>query len=231
MSNNSFFPASEDAQLVWLSHYALKLPMMGPLCSLSNDEITATLKDLMYYVWMLQTWHPATRRDAIGATSHKQLMVSGAGTENVFHPQPTLFPDAPQAPAPGIQKRLFAQIARIKTCLSYTDIIGQDLGIMAVSSSVQHLVPEFTLSVEQGAMGSQVRVDFKKYGHDGIWIESRINGGEWKFLAVSTIKPYFDTSALLAGNSHETREYRLRWWDKSVAQGEWSAVLGVVLGN
>jgi hypothetical protein len=231
MPSNSFFPTSEDAQLVWLSHYALKLPTNGSICGVSAEELTATQKDLNYYIWMLQHWHPATRRDAMSATSHKQLMVSGAGTDTVTHPQPTLFPDAPSSTTPGIQKRLFAQIARIKTNVNYTDIIGQDLGIVATSSSIQYLTPEFTATVEQGATGSQVRLDFIKHGHEGIWIEVRINGGEWKFLAVSTIKPYFDASPLAAGNNHEAREYRLRWWDKSVAHGEWSAVQAVVLGS
>jgi len=231
MTSNSFFPSTEDAQLVWLSHYVLKLPINGPICGIAADEITATQKDLAYYIWMLQNWHPATRRDAIGATSHKQLMINGIGNDNVQHPQPTLFPDAPTATTPGIQKRLFGQIARIKTSLNYTDIIGQDLGITIVPSSVQYLVPEFTLSVEQGAIGSQVRLDFTKHGHDGIWIESRVNGGEWKFLAVNTIKPYLDMSPLAAGSSHEAREYRMRWWDKSLAHGEWSAIQGVVVGN
>jgi len=231
MPTNNFFPTSEDAQLVWLSHYALKLPINGPICGLIADEVLSTQKDLSYYIWMLQNWHPATRRDALGATSHKQLMVNGAGTENVPHPQPTLFPDAPPATTPGIQKRLFAQISRIKTNSNYTDIIGQDMGIIGISSTVQYLTPEFTASVEQGATGSQVRLDFMKHGHDGIWIESRINGGEWKFLSVSTIKPYLDVSPLATGNSHEAREYRMRWWDKSVAHGEWSGVQVAVLGS
>jgi len=231
MTSNSFFPASEDTQLVWLSHYALKLRANGPICGVTPDELTATQKDLSYYIWMLQNWHPATRRDAVGATSFKQLMVSGTGSENVSHPQPTLFTDAPQATTPGIQKRLFAQIARIKTHANYTDMIGQDLGIIGISSTVQYLTPEFTATVEQGATGRQVRLDFIKHGHEGVWIESRINGGEWKFVAVSTVKPYFDISPLADGNNHESREYRLRWWDKSVAQGEWSAVQGVVLGG
>ena len=231
MPTNNFFPTSEDSQLVWLSHYSLKLPVNGPICGVLADEITATQKDLSYYIWMLQNWHPATRRDALGATSYKQLMVNGTGTDNVQHPQPTLFPDAPPATTPGIQKRLFAQISRIKTNPNYTDIIGQDMGIIGISSSVQYLTPEFTASVEQGATGSQVRLDFMKHGHDGIWIENRINGGEWKFLSVSTIKPYLDVSPLATGNNHEAREYRMRWWDKSVAHGEWSGVQAAVLGS
>ena len=74
-------------------------------------------------------------------------------------------------------------------------------------------------------------IDFKKYGHDGIWIESRINGGEWAFLAIDTVKPYYDERPLAPGNTHETREYRMRWWDKSEAHGEWSSVQKAVVGG
>ena len=129
-----------------------------------------------------------------------------------------------------MQKRLSSQIVRIKASPNYTDVIGHDLGIIAASNSVEHLIPEPTVSVELGKNGSRVRIDFNKYGHDGIWIECRINGGDWVFIGVDTIKPYYDERPLATGNTHETREYRLRWWDKSVAHGEWSAVQLVVIG-
>ena len=109
MYTNSFFPATEADQVIWLSHYALRLPLIGPLCDISPDEITSTL--------------------------------------------------------------------------------------------------------------------------DGIFIESRINNGDWVFLAIDTIKPYYDERPLTPGNTHETREYRMRWWDKSIAHGEWSAIEHVVLGS
>ena len=69
-----------------------------------------------------------------------------------------------------------------------------------------------------------------KYGHDGVWIEGRINGGDWAFFAINTLKTYYDERPLAEGNTHETREYRLRWWDKSVAHGEWSNILSVMVG-
>jgi hypothetical protein len=44
MNTNSFFPLAEAGQLiVWLSHYALKLPIHDPVCGISADEITGTL--------------------------------------------------------------------------------------------------------------------------------------------------------------------------------------------
>ena len=231
MTTHTFFPSTEDGQIVWLSHYALKLPIDGPGCGITAEEITGTLVDITYWVWMLQYWHPASQRDAKEDTAHKQMMISGTGSGSVVHPQPSPFPNPPPTPAPGMQKRLFSQIVRIKASPNYTEAIGHDLGIIGASNSVEHPIPEATVTVELGETGSRVRINFKKYGHDGIWIESRINGGDWAFLAVDTVKPYLDERPLSPGNSHETREYRLRWWDKSIAHGEWSAVQQVVVGT
>jgi hypothetical protein len=208
----------------------LKLPIDGPACDISAKEITNTQADILYYVWLLQHWHPAVQRDAKEATAYKQLMINGSGSEEASYPQSTTFPPPPLMSVPGIQKRLFSQIARIKVSLNYTETIGHDLGIIAATNSVEHPVPEYTITVELGATGSRVRMDFKKYGYDGIWIESRINGGDSAFLAIDTVKPYYDERPLAPGNTQETREYHLRWWYKSEVHGEWSAVQKVVLG-
>ncbi len=230
MTNNTYFPSMEADQIIWLSHYAVKIPINGPLCNISAVEITATLLDVQFYIWLLQHWYPSTQLDAKEATAYKLLELGGSGDVVIDYPKPTVFVTTPVAVKPGIQKRLFSQINRIKASLSYNDAIGQDLGIIGTPDTSSHLVPDFTLTAELGVGISRARIDYNKYGHDGIWIESRINAGEWGFLAIHTIKPYFDERPLAAGNLHETREYRLRWWDKSLPQGEWSAVQKVVLG-
>jgi hypothetical protein len=230
MSTSHFFPTTESAQIIWLTHYALQLPVNGPTCGIGNEEITNTQTDITSYFFMLQQWHPASQRDGKEFTAHKQLMIFGSGSVPLPYPQPTLFPNPPPASIPGIQKRLFSQIARIKASPNYTEVIGKDLGIIAIPDTVEHPVPEFWLTAEFGLETPQVRIDFTKYGHEGIWIESRINEGEWAFLAIDTVKPYLDKRPLIAGNTLETREYRLRWWDKSEAHGEWTGVQKAILG-
>ena len=231
MSGGSFYPNKEAEQIVWLSNYQLKIPIHGPTCGIGSDELTSTDLDLHYAIWMLQHWHPATQNDAKESTRHKSYMLNALGTETATHPQPTQFPDPPPIPAPGILKRLFSQVARLKASLNFNDVIGQDLGIIAPASSVDHAVPEYTLTGELGPHGPRVRIDYKKYSHDGVWIESRVNGSDWVFLAVTTVKPYYDERPNANGNAHETREYRMRWWDKSEPHGEWSAVQKVVVGG
>jgi hypothetical protein len=222
---------AEADQVVWLSHYALRFPVMGPVCGISPEEITSTLDDISCHIWLMQTWHPALQNDAKKATTFKRHIIEDSSSEIEAYPLASVFTDAPKIVAPGIKKRLLNQVARIKTNLNYTETIGHDLGIIAITNSVDPIAPEPTLTVEQGISGSRVRIDFNKYGHDGIYIESRTNNGDWVFLAIDTVKPYYDERSLATGNSYETREYRMRWWDKSIAHGEWSAVVRVVLGS
>ena len=66
------------------------------------------------------------------------------------------------------------------------------MGIIAIPNTVEYLVPDYSVAVELGADTPIVRIDFKKYGHDGILIECRINDGEWTFLDIYTVKPYLD---------------------------------------
>lgn len=230
MSNSSFFPSTEAGQIVWLTNYSSKLPIHSAACGISDQEVTDTLVDTCYYIWMLQHWHPAVQRDAKESTAHKQLMVGGHSGGSASLPLSSSFPEPPPVPEPGIQKRLFSQVTRIKASANYNGAIGQNLGVIAILNTVDHPVPEFNVTVEMGAAGPRVRIDFKKYGHDGIWIENRTNGSDWAFLAIDTVKPYFDERPLAAGNNHETREYRLRWWDKSEPHGEWSVMQKAVLG-
>ncbi len=231
MPFNTYFPSTHDQQIVWLSHYQLKLPINGLVCGISDQEINDTLIDLTYYIWMLQHWHPSVQRDAKESTAYKTMMVSGSGTETINYPQPTVFSNSPAAPTPGIKNRLTSQINRIKVSLNYTDAIGHDLGIIASANTTEHLVPIPNVLVELGSSGQRVTINFNKYGHDGVWIESRTNGGDWVFLAVDTLTHFYDERPLAAGNIQETREYRLRWWDKSVAHGEWSNVQTALIGS
>jgi hypothetical protein len=83
--------------------------------------------------------------------------------------------------------------------------------------------------VQQGATSQIVRIDFTKFGHKGVYIESRRNTGAWEFLAIDTTKPYLDERPLLAAPAAESREYRLRWWDDD-PNGDWSPVQKVTVG-
>ena len=75
-----------------------------------------------------------------------------------------------------------------------------------------------------------MRLDFTKFNHQGVHIGSRRNNGAWELLGIDTEKPYVDDRPLLAANTPEIREYRLRFWDKGQANGDWSPVQRATVG-
>ncbi len=195
MAHQVFYPTSEGDRIVWLANYQQKITAHGVHCGLSKAEVADTVADLVYYIWVLQVWHPAVQKYMVASTFYKNQLASP--DNGVEHSMPVFpeFPNAPPARPAGILDRLFNQIQRIKMNAGYNDSIGHDLGIIASGAPAEHPYPDFSLSIEQGADNQIVSVGFPKYGHDGVWIEGRRNGGAWEFLAVSNKKPYMDKRA------------------------------------
>lgn len=52
----------------------------------------------------------------------------------------------------------------------------------------------------------------------------------WTVPARAWIVPARDDRALVADGTPESRDYRLRWWDKDEAHGDWSLVQTVLVG-
>jgi hypothetical protein len=234
MANQPYFPRREPDQIPWLNNYRGKIATHGPIVGLSPTQIADTQADLLFYAWLLETWHPQIIRDAEEATAYKKLVANG-GVPNLSPipvPVGTLFP-SPPAPAPrpvGVLTRLFQQIAAIKLAPGYTAPIGQDLKIVGIPAGEGPLVPEYTIHVEDGPSCQCVRLNFTKSGHDGVYIECRRNGGPWEFLGIDTVKPYIDSRPLLVSGTAESREYRMRWWDHGEPHGDWAPVQKASVG-
>lgn len=47
---------------------------------------------------------------------------------------------------------------------------------------------------------------------------------------ISVVKPHLDERPLLAANIPEQRQYRIRYWDKGQANGDYSPVQSVTVG-
>jgi hypothetical protein len=95
---------------------------------------------------------------------------------------------------------------------------------------VEKSAPKFTTAVEQGASSQVVRFTFYKYGHMGVHIEGRRgDAGAWEMLGIDTESPYQDERPLLAAGQPEVREYRMRFWDKGTANGDWTDVASVTV--
>jgi hypothetical protein len=230
MANQAYFPANEADRVVWLTHFSAKLPVHGPDLGLGADEITAAIADIDFYVWLLHTWNPAIQKNSMEATAYKGIIGTGSGSDLVAVPIHAVYDQPPAVRLPGVLPRLFNLVQRIKIAPNYSESVGQNLNVIGSQNSTVHFIPEFTATTERGASFERVKMVFTKYSHDGVSIDSRRNGGDWEYLAIAMVKPWYDERPLLDPKTPEIREYRLRWWDKGDAHGELSPVQKVTVG-
>ena len=230
MLTQSYFPNTEGDRVVWLTNFDTKIQIHATALALNPVELATTLTDIDFYVWVLQTWYPSIQQSALESTAYKLLIGYGTESHVIAVPAHAAITSPAPTPLPGVLTRLFNLIARIKIGTGYTESIGLDLGIVGSVVSSTPQTPEYTVTTERGPEIEQVSISFIKYRHDGVSIYSRRNQGDWEFLAVAMVKPWLDNRALIDPLLPEVREYRLRYWDKGDANGEYSAVQRVNVG-
>lgn len=230
MKRQVYYPSRIGDQVNWLDNYASKLPIHGPTLGVAAPDITASVNDAKYSNYVLGTWLAAVRAFSPSTTDAVDDVLTGGGTSAIVLPTFTApaLPAGVTATLPGTLNRIFALIAKMKLASTMTEAIATDLGIIGAEES-EKPTPKFSAEPEQGASCQCVRLRFAKYGHMGVYIESRRGTGTWEFLAIDTESPYEDERALLVAGQPEVREYRLRFWDKGTPNGDWTDVVKVTV--
>lgn len=232
MKRQTYYPSRIGDQVNWLDNYATKLPIHGPTLGVDPADVTASVNDAKFGNYVLGSWLSAVRNFSPSTTDAVDDVLTGSGSAAMVLPTFT----APALPAgvtatfPGLLTRIFALIAKMKLSAGYTEAIGTDLGIIGAVDGSTPGVPKFSAEAEQGASCQCVRLTFYKYGHMGVYIESRRGpNGVWEFLAIDTESPYEDERPLLVAGQPEVREYRMRFWDKGTPNGDWTDVQKVTV--
>ena len=230
MRRQIYFPGRIGEQPNWLLNLANKLTIYGPSLSIPNPELNACMDDAKWCAYLLGLWLEAVRAFSPATTDKVNEALMGTGNTVITLPTFT----APALPAgaspqnPGVLARIFAMVARIKKDPAYDEAMGTDLGIVGAEETV-HAVPKFTTSVQRIGAMEVVRLGFYKYAHDGVYMESRRNGGAWEMLGIDTESPYTDERPLLNPAAPEVREYRMCFWDKGTPNGDWTDVAKVTV--
>ena len=136
---------------------------------------------------------------------------------------------SPTLVAPGIIRRTRDLVLRIKAHPNYTEVIGEDLGIIgAEQSPAAEVKPVGTAAA---LPNHEVKITFVKAGHDGVDVESqRAAETTWTYLAFDGFSPYVDNRPPLVVGQPEERRYRLRYRDNDVPVGEYSDIFVVTAG-
>ena len=197
MPNQAYFPTNEADCIVCLTHFCAKLSIHGPDLGISAADINATLADVGFYVWLVGTRNPATQQNALEATAYKANIATGTASDLIPLPTHAVFDQPPAVRLPGVLTRLSNLVQRIKISAGYSDSVGQDLGIIGTQNNITHLIPDFTATTERGTSIERVKIVFTKYNHDGVSIDTCRNSGDWEFLTIAMVKPWYDERTLL----------------------------------
>ena len=228
MKRQTYYPSRIADQIPWLENFRTKVPGYVTPLGILQAKADAVVASCRFTIYVLSQWLSAVRAFNPAATEAVDLLLTGTGASAVVLPTftaPTLLAGVAAVP-PGALTRIFDLVAEMKDADAYTDTIGQDLQIIGPEESASHAAPALKLKVEQGAGSECVKISFVKYGHMGVYIESKRGAANapWEFIGIDTESPYMDERPLLVATTLEVREYRVRFWDKGTPNGDWCDV-------
>ena len=226
MKRHFFYPRRSGEQASWLLNFANKLGSYAAALGVSGADAAACIADARWGAFVIGTWLPAVRAFAPSTTDAVAAVMNG--TEDAVTTLPGFTaPGLPAGVSPradGALGRIFAMAATLKLMKNFTDSVGVDLGILGSEDVRVAGTPKFTVATLRGDSAEGVRLVFFKYGHTGVFIETRRGGGAWETLGIDTESPYDDERPLLSPTTPEVREYRMRFWDKGTPNGDWTDV-------
>lgn len=201
----NYLPRKDGNLILWLANYKNQIAIDGTTLGLSAAEITAQqvlCDDMSKALTELQT-----KRDEV-----KSALAARDET------------------AEKSLGELRSDIGRLKKSATYTQSIGERLGI--VGGNVEFDPNTFKTVLKVDIVGTAVRVRFVKGGTDGVNIYHRKKGeANWAFLARDTNSPYFDNIHLSVPNQPEHWEYRAFGIVDDVEIGLPSDIVEIVFGG
>ena len=180
--SKSFFPKSDAKLSVWASNYKSKISNYAGQLSLTPEQVD---KESSYCDQLIKSINEVANKKNLLKSSiqEKNNVISMDGGA------------------------LRADINNIKTLPGYTDVIGEDLGIISHTPSVDFANYKAVITVE--IHGGIIQTKFKKMDADGVNIYRRKKGAvDWLFLARATHSPFEQTFVLDIPGQPEIWEYR-----------------------
>jgi len=189
-----------------LKIFAEKLPNYQMALGLTAAQTEAVNADDDFMAFVILS-NQAADGYKQGWTELKDLARTGTGNTPITSFPITAGPALPPITpvAPGIEARFRALVGQIKASPAYTQAMGEDLGIVADSSSTALTKPVLTVKM----VGAEAVIGFKKLSSDGIKLYSKRGAeSDFSFLAVDTRSPYVDNRPNLVPGTTEKRTYQ-----------------------
>jgi hypothetical protein len=228
MAKDDWLPAREDELLPWFNNFNTKLPGYAATLALNPGDLTTVADDTAMVGFAVNnvTIFKAEQKEWVDFKNLELYGPVGSPTPGV-PTVPAITP--PTLVAPGLIRRTRDIVLRIKAHPNYTEVIGEDLGIIGAEQAGADLVkPD---GKAEALPNHEVRITFVKAGHDGVDVESqRAAETTWSYLAFDGFSPYIDNRPPLLVGQPEERRCRLRYRDNDLPVGEYSDVYVVTAG-
>lgn len=232
MKRQRYLSKRKNDQVMWLTTFAQNIEAVAAKLGLDATSVKA---DALWMAFVLGPWREALRTFSKGATSYITNIEEGGGNSELHDLPVAALPTPPPGVVSvpfGAMRRITKFVQKVKNAPEYDESMGRRLQIIGSENVSLHPAPELILEAADGRERAGVNVYFKKLGHYGLLLESRVlPDGEWGFVNICTDSPYLDERPLRVPGQPEMREYRARFWDRGEANGDWSDIPRIVVGT
>lgn len=233
MTRQAYYPVRVADQILWLENLRNKLGGHAATLGLPAGKSDAAIADARWLVYTLGSWLPAVREWQKSCTAAAEAAQSGEGAAALVLPVfvPPVLPAGVVPCLPGALNRIFNTIGDIKASDTYTDAIGQDLGLIGAAKTppdLTSLQPQIKVSLS----GNKVELDWNWGGNSAYLDQCELQvdrGTGWQVLTFDTTPGYTDSTPFPATPTKWKYRAIYRVDDQQV--GVWSAEVGVTVGG
>ena len=227
----SYLPNGNGQRGTWLSNFNNMLTSaLATKLGLSTAEKTALIADTGAFLYSLILTEASKAFEHQCVTYQLSMRNGPIGTDVIEVPVLVVVGVAPTPVAAGIFARVRELVRKIKLSASYTEDVGQILGIIGSEPEAKSAQDNATPILAGKIVAGNVQIKYTRGEYDGIKLESR-RGTETNFILLEKInKPiYVDKRPNLVEGQPEKREYRAWFFKGDEVIGQVSAVITVTV--
>jgi hypothetical protein len=224
----TFIPTADIDKMMWLNHFATKLPGYASSFGITATEVTSIQKDATAFTYMINL-QEQFKQSLQQITAYKNSMKHAINQQHLgAMPNLPNISTAPPAVPEGIFDRVSKLVRRIKASPNYTDPIGNDLGIVSSSYSedTQQMQPRLVIKLNAG----HPHIKCMKGNADGLDLYvNRKDGSGFVFISRLFIMDYIDQNPLPQDNSIIEWDYKAMYVKGNDNVGLMSSLASVVV--
>lgn len=226
MSNSRFIPVADNDKVVWLNNFTTKMSLYATPLGVTSAELSSLQKDNAYFSYIISMME-VYRQNLLNLAAYKNMLKKAVNMQHIgaLPTLPTL-PTAPPSVPEGVFDRVSKLILRIKGSLSYTDAIGNDLGIVTPSETIDvtTLQPDLKIVLDVG----KPHLKWKKGITDALDLFCDHNDGlGFTLIGRLTRNEYIDITPLGAGKVIDEWSYKAVYVIADTQVGLYSKVTSV----